>query len=45
MSCTMILGGVLDKVYGDRERPVLWFLARTLKAEKKDSCVMEVYEI
>ena len=37
--------GVLDGAYGDYERPVLWFLARTIKAGKLDSCVMEVYAL
>ena len=41
----LILGGVLDGAYGDSERPVLWFLVRTIKAGKCDSCVMEVYEL
>lgn len=45
MPKSLILGGVLDGAYGDYERPVLWFLARTIKAEKCDSCVMEVYEL
>ena len=45
MPKTLILGGVLDGAYGDYERSVLWFLVRTIKAGKCDSCVMEVYEL
>ena len=41
----LILGGVLDDVYGDYERPVLWFLVRTIVAGKRDSCVMEVWYV
>ena len=41
----LILGGVLECASEEYERPVLWFLARTIKAGKCDSCVMEVYEL
>ena len=45
MPKTLILGGVLDNASVDYERPVLWFLARTIKAGKCDSCVMEVWYV
>ena len=45
MPKTLILGGVLDCASVSYERPVLWFLVRTIMAEKRDSCVIEVYEL
>ena len=43
MNRTMVLGGVLDNVYGTYERPILFLLSRTVNAEKRDSCILEVY--
>lgn len=45
MHKTLILGGVLDCASVSYERPVLWFLVRTIMAEKRDSCVMEVWYV